>query len=176
MSLKICIAQFNYCVGDMAGNARLIIAAARQAYEAGARLVLTPELAICGYAAEDLFLRPAFVQACDDAVNEVARELAGLKGLHVVVGIIPQALVDKEYAHRGCTELHIVADMHERKHMMAERADAFLALPGGIGTLEEFFEVWTWRQLGYHNKPVGLLNLRQLAGVFSAQHGPRLHG
>ncbi len=76
-----------------------------------------------------------------------------------VVGIIPQALVDKEYAHRGCTELHIVADMHERKHMMAERADAFLALPGGIGTLEEFFEVWTWRQLGYHNKPVGLLNL-----------------
>jgi NAD+ synthase (glutamine-hydrolysing) len=94
MSLKICIAQFNYCVGDMAGNARLIIAAARQAYEAGARLVLTPELAICGYAAEDLFLRPAFVQACDDAVNEVARELAGLKGLHVVVGspmAVPQA-------------------------------------------------------------------------------------
>ena len=76
-----------------------------------------------------------------------------------VVGIIPQALVDKEYAHRGCTELHIVSDMHERKHMMAERADAFIALPGGIGTLEEFFEVWTWRQLGYHNKPVGLLNL-----------------
>jgi NAD+ synthase (glutamine-hydrolysing) len=86
MLLKICIAQLNYCVGDMAGNARLIIAAARQAYEAGARLVLTPELAICGYAAEDLFLRPSFVQACDDAVNEVARELAGLKGLHVVVG------------------------------------------------------------------------------------------
>ncbi len=75
-----------------------------------------------------------------------------------VVGIIPQALVDKEYAHRGCTELHIVANMHERKRMMAERADAFLALPGGIGTLEEFFEVWTWRQLGYHDKPIGLLN------------------
>lgn len=86
MSLKICIAQLNYCVGDMAGNARLIITAARQAYEAGVRLVLTPELAICGYAAEDLFQRPAFVQACDDAVNEVTRELAGLKGLHVVVG------------------------------------------------------------------------------------------
>ena len=91
MLLKICIAQLNYCVGDMAGNARLIVAAARQAYEAGARLVLTPELAICGYAAEDLFLRPAFVQACDDAVNEVARELAGLKGLHMVVGS-PMAL------------------------------------------------------------------------------------
>jgi hypothetical protein len=75
-----------------------------------------------------------------------------------VVGIIPQALVDKEYAHRGCTELHIVQTMHERKHMMAERSDAFLALPGGIGTLEEFFEVWTWRQLGYHDKPIGLLN------------------
>jgi hypothetical protein len=75
-----------------------------------------------------------------------------------VVGVIPQALVDKEYAHRGCTELHIVQTMHERKHMMAERSDAFLALPGGIGTLEEFFEVWTWRQLGYHDKPIGLLN------------------
>jgi hypothetical protein len=75
-----------------------------------------------------------------------------------VVGVIPQALEDKEYAHRGCTELHIVQTMHERKHMMAERSDAFLALPGGIGTLEEFFEVWTWRQLGYHDKPIGLLN------------------
>lgn len=77
-----------------------------------------------------------------------------------VVGVIPQALVDKEFAHRGCTELHIVQTMHERKHMMAERCDAFLALPGGIGTLEEFFEVWTWRQLGYHDKPIGLLNHR----------------
>ena len=75
-----------------------------------------------------------------------------------VVGIIPQALVDKEWAHRGCTELHVVDTMHERKRMMAERADAFLALPGGIGTLEELFEVWTWRQLGYHDKPIGLLN------------------
>jgi uncharacterized protein (TIGR00730 family) len=76
-----------------------------------------------------------------------------------VVGIIPQALVDKEWAHSRCTELHVVGTMHERKRMMAERADAFIALPGGIGTFEEFFEVWTWRQLGYHNKPVGLLNL-----------------
>ena len=75
-----------------------------------------------------------------------------------VVGVIPQALVEKEWAHSGCTELHIVETMHERKCIMAERADAFLALPGGIGTLEEFFEVWTWRQLGYHAKPVGLLD------------------
>ncbi len=76
-----------------------------------------------------------------------------------VVGVIPTALVEKEWAHTGCTELHIVDNMHERKRIMAEHADAFLALPGGIGTLEEFFEVWTWRQLGYHDKPVGLLNL-----------------
>ena len=86
MLLKICVAQLNYCVGDMPGNARKIIDAARQAYADGARLLLTPELAICGYAAEDLFLRPAFVQACDDAVDLVARELAGLKGLVVVLG------------------------------------------------------------------------------------------
>ena len=76
-----------------------------------------------------------------------------------VIGVIPKALVEKEWAHTGCTELHIVENMHERKYLMAEHADAFLALPGGIGTLEEFFEVWTWRQLGYHDKPVGLLNL-----------------
>ena len=76
-----------------------------------------------------------------------------------VVGVIPKALVEKEWAHTGCTELHIVETMHERKRIMAEHADAFLALPGGIGTLEEFFEVWTWRQLGYHDKPVGLLNM-----------------
>ena len=76
-----------------------------------------------------------------------------------VIGVIPKALVDKEQAHHGCTELHIVDTMHERKRIMAEQADAFLALPGGIGTFEEFFEVWTWRQLGYHDKPIGLLNL-----------------
>lgn len=74
------------------------------------------------------------------------------------VGVIPQALLERELGHRGLTELHIVQTMHERKKMMAERADAFLALPGGIGTFEELFEVWTWRQLGYHDKPLGLLN------------------
>lgn len=76
-----------------------------------------------------------------------------------VIGIIPTALVEKEWANRNCTELHVVDTMHERKRLMAEHADAFLALPGGIGTFEEFFEVWTWRQLGYHDKPVGLLNV-----------------
>jgi uncharacterized protein (TIGR00730 family) len=80
-----------------------------------------------------------------------------------VVGIIPKALVEKEWAHQGCTELHIVESMHDRKRMMAERADVFVALPGGIGTFEELFEVWTWRQLGYHDKPIGLLNV---AGYF----------
>ena len=86
MLLKICVAQLNFCVGDLSGNAQKIIAAAKSAYANGARLLLTPELAICGYAAEDLFLRAAFTQACDDAVNLVARELAGLKGLIVVLG------------------------------------------------------------------------------------------
>ncbi|MDB5884539.1 MAG: hypothetical protein JWR74_710 [Polaromonas sp.] len=76
-----------------------------------------------------------------------------------VIGVIPKALVEKEWAHTGCTELHVVENMHDRKRIMAEQADAFMALPGGIGTLEEFFEVWTWRQLGYHDKPVGLLNM-----------------
>ena len=75
-----------------------------------------------------------------------------------VVGVIPKALVDREHAHRGCTELIVVDTMHERKRIMAERSTAFIALPGGIGTFEEFFETWTWRQLGYHDKPLGLLN------------------
>lgn len=76
-----------------------------------------------------------------------------------VIGIIPKSMVEREWAHQGCHELLVVDTMHERKRLMAERADAFLALPGGIGTFEEFFEAWTWRQLGYHGKPVGLLNL-----------------
>ena len=82
-----------------------------------------------------------------------------------VVGIIPKALVEREWAHQNCSELHVVDTMHERKRMMAERADAFLALPGGIGTFEELFEAWTWRQLGYHDKPVAILNV---AGYYDA--------
>jgi uncharacterized protein (TIGR00730 family) len=76
-----------------------------------------------------------------------------------VYGVIPQALVDIEVAHSGVTELHIVETMHERKAKMTELADAFLALPGGIGTLDEFFEAWSWNALGYHKKPFCLLNV-----------------
>jgi uncharacterized protein (TIGR00730 family) len=75
-----------------------------------------------------------------------------------VVGVIPESLMRREVGHPGLTELHVVPTMHLRKQMMAERADLFIALPGGIGTLEELYEVWTWRQLGYHDKPIGLLD------------------
>jgi uncharacterized protein (TIGR00730 family) len=76
-----------------------------------------------------------------------------------VTGVIPEALVEKEVVHRGLSELRIVQSMHERKAMMAELSDGFVALPGGIGTMEEFFEVLSWAQLGMHNKPCGLLNV-----------------
>jgi uncharacterized protein (TIGR00730 family) len=77
-----------------------------------------------------------------------------------VIGVIPNALVEREVAHPGLNELRIVESMHERKAVMGELSDAFLALPGGLGTLEELLEVATWRQLGLHAKPVGLLNVR----------------
>jgi uncharacterized protein (TIGR00730 family) len=83
---------------------------------------------------------------------------AALQAGAYAVGVIPESLMSRELGHRGLHELHVVQTMHQRKQMMAERADAFVALPGGIGTFEELFEVWTWRQLGYHDKPVGLLN------------------
>jgi hypothetical protein len=81
------------------------------------------------------------------------------------VGVIPEALVRKEVAHKSLTELHVTQSMHERKTMMAELSDGFIAMPGGIGTLEEIFEIWTWAQLGIHAKPCGLLNA---AGYFDA--------
>ncbi len=77
-----------------------------------------------------------------------------------VVGVIPESLQKAEVGHHGLHELHVVPTMHVRKQMMAERAQAFIALPGGIGTLEELYEVWTWRQLSYHDQPIGLLNVR----------------
>jgi NAD+ synthase (glutamine-hydrolysing) len=86
MTLKLCVAQLNFIVGDLDGNVKKIVDAATQAYAEGARLLLTPELSICGYAAEDLFLRPAFIAACDDAVKAVAWQTAGLKGMAIVVG------------------------------------------------------------------------------------------
>jgi uncharacterized protein (TIGR00730 family) len=80
-----------------------------------------------------------------------------------IIGVIPQMLVEREVANTSLSDLRIVGSMHERKAMMAELADGFVALPGGIGTLEEFFETWTWGQLGMHTKPCGLLNV---AGYF----------
>ncbi|OYD07972.1 TIGR00730 family Rossman fold protein [Paludifilum halophilum] len=76
-----------------------------------------------------------------------------------VIGVIPKNLVDREIAHTKLTDLHIVDSMHERKALMSELSDGFIALPGGSGTLEEFFEVYTWAQLGHHQKPYGLLNI-----------------
>jgi uncharacterized protein (TIGR00730 family) len=76
-----------------------------------------------------------------------------------VIGVIPRMLVEREVANTALTDLRIVESMHERKALMAELADGFVALPGGVGTLEEFFEIWTWGQLGMHTKPCGLLNV-----------------
>ncbi|EEH67718.1 MULTISPECIES: TIGR00730 family Rossman fold protein [Acinetobacter] len=84
---------------------------------------------------------------------------SALKAGGRVVGIIPNALVDRELAHKGLTELYVVDNMHERKTQMSEQADAFIALPGGAGTLEEIFEQWTWNQLGIHQKPCAFLNV-----------------
>ncbi|SBS30507.1 LOG family protein YvdD [Marinomonas aquimarina] len=84
---------------------------------------------------------------------------AVLEGGGKVYGAIPEYLKSKEIAHPNLTELHVVKDMHERKAKMAELADAFVALPGGIGTLEEIFEVWTWAQLGHHSKPCAFYNV-----------------
>lgn len=83
---------------------------------------------------------------------------AVLAGGGVAIGVIPRNLMEREVGHRGLTELRVVETMHDRKAMMAELSDAFVALPGGIGTMEELFEVWTWGQLGLHRKPIGLLN------------------
>lgn len=84
---------------------------------------------------------------------------AALAAGGTVIGVMPRALVDGEIGHTGLTRLEVVADMHERKQRMEELADAFVALPGGSGTLEELFEVWTWQQLGLHVKPVALLDI-----------------
>ncbi len=138
---------------------------------------MTPQFSICVYCGSRQGTRPEFARAAaavGDWIGAHGGQLVygggkgGLMGIvaqatlaagGTVIGVIPQALVEMEAANHDCTELHIVHTMHERKHMMAERADVFLALPGGIGTFEELFEVWTWRQLGYHDKPIGVLNV-----------------
>jgi uncharacterized protein (TIGR00730 family) len=134
------------------------------------------QFSVCVYCGSRSGLDPAYRAAARDVGTQIGRmgaQLvyggghAGLMGVVAdaalaagapVVGVIPQALMARELGHAGITQLHVVETMHERKRMMAERSDAFVALPGGIGTLEELFEVWTWRQLGYHDKPLGLLN------------------
>ncbi|HPB82265.1 MAG TPA: TIGR00730 family Rossman fold protein [Spirochaetota bacterium] len=89
-------------------------------------------------------------------MNEIANTVLGTGGR--VTGVIPQSLVDREVAHTGISELRVTGSMHERKALMAELSDGFIALPGGIGTFEEFMEIITWGQLGFHRKPCGLLN------------------
>jgi hypothetical protein len=120
---------------------------------------------------------PLFADAAKAIGEEMARRGIGLVygggrlGLMGVVadavlerggeafGVIPQALIDLEVAHNGLTEIHVVTTMHERKAKMTELTDAFVALPGGIGTFDELFEAWTWNALGYHAKPFALLNV-----------------
>jgi uncharacterized protein (TIGR00730 family) len=93
-----------------------------------------------------------------------------------VIGVLPRALQDKEIAHVGLTQLHVVGSMHERKALMADLADAFVALPGGYGTLDEFCEVLTWAQLGIHRKPCGLLNVAGYYDAFLAQVDTAVRG
>ena len=133
---------------------------------------------ICVYCGSRPGALPAYAEAAREAGCEIGRRgwqlvygggRAGLMGVVAdaalaagasVVGVIPASLMNRELGHAGLTELHVVQTMHERKMLMAQRSDAFLALPGGIGTFEELFEVWSWRQLGYHAKPLALLNVR----------------
>lgn len=136
----------------------------------------SPAFSICVYCGSRNGISPTYTQVAQEVGHWIGSHQGqlvygggenGLMGLVAkstmeaggrVVGIIPTALQTKEKPRIACDELHVVDTMHERKQMMAERADVFIALPGGIGTFEEFFEIWTWRQLGYHDKPIGLLN------------------
>ena len=132
---------------------------------------------ICVYCGSSSGKNPAYSQAAKLLANELCRRGIGLVygGAAVgvmgtianavleaggeAIGVIPRSLAVKEVAHDRLSELHVVASMHERKAMMAELADGFIALPGGWGTLEEIFEILTWAQLGFHDKPCGLLNI-----------------
>jgi uncharacterized protein (TIGR00730 family) len=133
---------------------------------------------LCVFSGSSPGAHPGYVQAADELGRELAAAGVGLVygGASVglmgaiadavldaggeAIGVIPQALVDREIAHRGLSELRIVSSMHERKALMAALADGFVALPGGMGTLEELFEVFTWTQLGLQSKPLGLFDVR----------------
>jgi uncharacterized protein (TIGR00730 family) len=133
---------------------------------------------VCVYAGSNPGTHPAYAEAARALATELAGRGIGLVygggkvGLMGVIadtalaaggeaiGVMPQALIDREIGHAGLTELKVVGSMHERKALMAELADAFVALPGGIGTLEELIEVYTWSQLGIHDKACGVLNVR----------------
>jgi uncharacterized protein (TIGR00730 family) len=133
--------------------------------------------AVCVYCGSSFGADPDYLQATQDLARTFANQgirvvyggaSVGLMGALAdatleaggeVVGVIPRQLVDREIAHAGLTQLHVVSTMHERKALMAELSDAFVALPGGIGTLEELIEVFTWSQLGLHTKPLGVLNV-----------------
>jgi uncharacterized protein (TIGR00730 family) len=137
---------------------------------------MTPAFSLCVYCGSRPGVDPRFAQVAAEVgtwIGEHGGQLVygggnnGLMGVLAdaalaagasVIGVIPHSMVVREWAKRDCTELHVVDTMHQRKSLMAERADAFLALPGGIGTFEEFFEAWTWRHIGFHDKPIGLLD------------------
>jgi uncharacterized protein (TIGR00730 family) len=141
------------------------------------------KISVCVYCGSRPGERAAYAEAAAGIGTEIGKRgwqlvygggRSGLMGIvadaalaagATAVGVIPQSLMSRELGHTGLTELHVVQTMHQRKLMMAERSDAFVALPGGIGTFEELFEVWSWRQLGYHHKPLGLLNV---AGYYDA--------
>lgn len=135
-----------------------------------------PRFSLCVYCGSRAGQRAAYLEAAREVGQEIGRRgwqlvygggNVGLMGAVAdaalehgarVVGVIPRTLFEREVAHLSLHEQLVVDTMHQRKQAMAERADAFLALPGGIGTLEELYEVWTWRHLGYHDLPIGLLN------------------
>lgn len=122
----------------------------------GARSRYTEVARDLGAALATRGIRVVYGGASIGLMGEVADAARAAGG--AVTGVIPRALVEREIAHDGLDELRVVEGMHERKAMMNALSDAFVALPGGVGTLEELFEAWTWRQLGLHEKPVGLLD------------------